>query len=480
MSSPATARIACATPQFVQEAEPAVLTDWLRYFDSDVIAVTGNSPAPRATSRLRSKIRNEQIFHPAGFDPLEGPYVISDVQFVFAPTVESLRKIPDYEGDELDSSNPTFVLSGLLELEIDTTALSTSLAGREEYVAAFKSESVEGEYIHVSTRLPLDYRREWEGLTVIGAGVDAGQGDTPLASLDCRDDGTIQTRSMNRSQLGLRGVDQVGTKRAKNLRDAGITSRKDIVDANLGTLSELPGVGRNTAERIQQSAEATVHDEVVRKSDAQLPTGDPVYIDIETDGLDPTVTWLIGVLDGTAAEGHYKAFIQKDPDESGRTIENFMAWYTETANNRPLVAYNGFRFDFEVIHDHIIQYCPQYEDAWTSTYRFDPYQWAVEEGNAALPGRTNKLEDVASALGYERAATELTGAAVARAYQQWMVDQSTSTEPDWEQFKSYCEDDVRGLATIYEALQESGRISSSGESSPHHPSTTTQGSLSDW
>lgn len=481
MSSPATTRIACASPRFVEQGDPTALDDWLSYFDPEIVLLTGGAPAPRAASLLRRRISADtHLFHPAGNAPASGPRRIDGVQFVFAPTVQTLREIHEYEGRDLDTNVPTFVLSGLLDLNVDTTTLSTSLVGREEYVSALDLKHLEGEYIHISTQLPAEYRREWDGLTVIGGGAEAGYTDTPLVALDCRDDGRVLTRSLNRSQLGLRALDQVGRKRAQHLREAGFTNRDDIAEADSGSLSDLPGLGQTTAERIQQSATAIAHGDIVRESEDPLPSGDPVYIDIETDGLNPTITWLIGVLDGTADDGNYMSFIQTDPEEPGRAIEDFMAWYTANASHRPLVAYRGWKFDFSVIHDHIVEYCPHYEDDWTSTYRFDPYQWAVEDGNAILPGRTNKLEDVAAALGYERADTGLTGAAVARAYQQWMADQSTATELDWDRFKSYCEDDVRGLAVIYETLEESGRIISTNESSRDTSDTTTQGTLSDW
>jgi uncharacterized protein YprB with RNaseH-like and TPR domain len=481
MSSPATTRIACASPLFVEQADPTALDDWLSYFDPAIVLLTGESPAPRAASLLRQRIGADTLlFHPAGNAPASGPRRIDSVQFVFAPTVQTLCEIHEYEGHDLNTSVPTFVLSGLLELNVDTTTLSTSLVGREEYASALDLKHLDGEYIHISTQLPAEYRREWDGLTVIGGGAEAGYADTPLVALDSRDDGRVLTRSLNRSQLGLRALDQVGRKRAQHLREAGFTSRDDVAEAAPSSLSDLPGLGQTTAERIQQSAKAIAHGEIVWESSEPLPSGDPVYIDIETDGLNPTITWLIGVLDGTADDGNYMSFIQTNPEEPRRAIEDFMAWYTANASHRPLVAYRGWKFDFSVIHDHIVEYCPHYEDDWTSTYRFDPYQWAVEDGNAILPGRTNKLEDVAAAIGYERTDTGLTGAAVARAYQQWMADQSPATELDWDRFKSYCEDDVRGLAVIYEALEESGRIISTNESSRDTSDTTTQGTLSDW
>jgi len=150
---------------------------------------------------------------------------------VFAPRVQTLCEIHEYEGHDLDTSVPTFVLSGLLELNVDTTTLSTSLVGREEYASALDLEHLDGGYIHISTQLPAEYRREWDGLTVIGGGAKAGYADTPLVAIDCRDDRRVLTRSLNRSQLGLRALDQVGRKRAQHLREAGFTNRDDVAEA---------------------------------------------------------------------------------------------------------------------------------------------------------------------------------------------------------------------------------------------------------
>jgi uncharacterized protein YprB with RNaseH-like and TPR domain len=481
MSSVPTTRIACASPAFVERADQTTLDDWLSYFDPSIVLLTGDSPAPRAASLLRRHVSQDTlVFEPGGNVPDSGPHNIDGVQFILAPTLEILRNVDAYESDSLDVTLPTFVLSNLLELDVDTTTLSTSLIGREAYTAALDSSQLAGTYIHLSSNLPAEYRRAWDDLTVIGGGADSGVADNPLTALDCRTDGRVLTRSVNRSQLGLQALEQVGRTRARQLREAGFTSREVVANADPGDLRELPGVGVSTAERIHHSATALANDDIVRLSDDPLPNGEPVYIDIETDDITPTITWLIGVLDGTAADGEYMSFIQTNPNEPAGAIEEFIAWYTTNASHRPLVAYNGWKFDFSVIHDHIIRYCPHFEADWTSSYRFDPYQWAVKDDHAILPGRTNKLEDVATALGYERHDTGLTGAAVARAYQRWMADQTPATELEWERYASYCEDDVRGLAVIYEALEETGRIISENEPSRGTNETTTQQTLSDW
>ncbi|MFB6200495.1 MAG: ribonuclease H-like domain-containing protein [Halorhabdus sp.] len=481
MSPPSAARLAAASPQFLEGATATQLEDWLRYFDPEIVLMTGPGPAPSAVSRLRRRLDSETDYvDPAATAPATGPQTVEGVQFVFASSLDDIRAIASEEGQAIETDEPVYVVSDLLELDVETTSLSTSLEGRDEYLTALSPAELDGDYVHLSTRLPAAYRQDWGALTVVGGGADAGDADTPLVALDCRGDGEVLTRTLNRTRLGLQALDGVGSKRAQRLREAGFRGRQAVADAETRTLADIQGLGQATAERIQQSARAITGGEVIRQSEAPLPSGDPVYVDIETDGLNPTIAWLIGVLDGSADTGNYRAFVQRDPDEPGGALEDFMAWYTVNASHRPLVAYHGWQFDFSVMYDHIVQYCPHYEEDWTSTDRFDPYQWAVEDGNAILPGRTNTLEDVADALGYERDETGLTGAAVARTYRRWMAARSPDAEPDWERFRAYCEDDVRGLAVVYEALEESGRIISTGETTRDVSETTTQGSLSDW
>lgn len=489
-TAPSSVRLACASPAFVEGATATEIDDWLSYFDPALVVLTGDDPAPRAANAVRRHLDGgTELFDPAGENHGGGPRAIDGVQFVFAPHFEALAGVREYETGALDPEQPTYVLTDLLELDVDTTALSTTLVGREQYVSTLDPTSLDGRYIHVSTGLPIDYRREWDGLPVVGGGSGAGTGGTGLVALDCRNDGRVLCRELRRDSLGLRALDGVGSKRARTLREAGYTSREAISTADLSALADLQGLGKSTAERIRGSARAIDRGEIVRESEAALPNRDPVYIDIETDGLNPTVTWLVGVLDGSAGDGNYMAFLGTDPEDPGRAIADFMSWYTANASHRPLVAYNGWAFDFPTIHDHIVEYCPQYEDDWTSSYRFDPYRWVVEEDNAILPGRTNKLEDVAGALGYERTESGLTGAAVARTYRRWIEDSrhsdetaemSSASEPDWERFERYCEDDVRALAVVYEALEASGRIVSTDTDARDTAETTTQGTLSDW
>ncbi|MEF8821312.1 MAG: ribonuclease H-like domain-containing protein [Halovenus sp.] len=481
MSSLATARLAAVTPAFLQRATATTVEDWLAYVEPDGIVLTGAAPAPRAMNTLRRHCPPETVLSdPAGGNGKRGPVEIGGIQFCFAPDLDAVEAIARQEADQFDTDEPTYVVSNLLELDVDTTTLSTTLVGKDAYSEALGAEGLDGEYVHISTALPAEYRQQWDGLSIVGGGDESGASDSPLVALDCRSDGEILTHTVRPDRLGLQALDRVGSSRARTLREAGYTSRELIASADRTRLADLAGIGTTTAGRIQQSAEAISRGEVVRTGSEPLPDGDPVFVDIETDGLSPTITWLVGVLDGSASGGNYISFLQTDPDDPGRAIEDFVAWYTANASHRPLVAYNGWRFDFEVLHEQLVEHCSHYAEDWTSTYRFDPYQWAVTNGNAILPGRTNKLEDVAAALGYEREEEALTGAAVARQYRQWMADRSPETEPDWERFSGYCEDDVRALAVVYDALEASGRIESNNDDDTTTQTETTQGTLSEW
>jgi uncharacterized protein YprB with RNaseH-like and TPR domain len=185
--------------------------------------------------------------------------------------------------------------------------------------------------------------------------------------------------------------------------------------------------------------------------------------------------WLIGVLDSQSNE--YRSFLARDPDEPGAAVEAFCSWLESNGGNRPVVAYNGRSFDFPVIEEHVGEHCPQYLDDWTRQWQFDPYHWATTEGNALLPGRTNKLEDVAAALGWESAGTGLTGAAVARLFQGWQANPCEETALDWERHERYCEDDVRALAHVYDALADAAGTYSDNTTTG---ANTAQGQLSDF
>jgi uncharacterized protein YprB with RNaseH-like and TPR domain len=183
----------------------------------------------------------------------------------------------------------------------------------------------------------------------------------------------------------------------------------------------------------------------------------PVCLDIETDGLSPTIIWQFGVYD-PATDSH-QAFIERNhPEDPEPVLEAFVTWFIANHSDRTVLTWNGHSFDYRYIEQFLEQYLPEYTDAWADVWTYDLYKWAVRDRNALLPGRTNKLTHVARALGYDGNGTGLTGAQTAAAYQEFMRNpEQPDAEPDWDRHRAYCADDCRALWHVYRAITDATR-----------------------
>jgi uncharacterized protein YprB with RNaseH-like and TPR domain len=457
--------------------------DSVRFADPDVVVVT----EPRHEHRLR-RIAPDRRIVTVGGDSAGRVQTQTNgsVGLVVVDGLDGLLSLSDHMRDgSLADGGERYLLSDLLTVDVDLTRLETRLEGREEYAEALRSASLRGSYTHLSTNANPSYRSEWGELLVQGvmpgANVHQGRRGNGIAHLQLHADGVVSTRACTPDEFGIRALPQVGRSRAETLRKAGFDSRTDIATAGVAEIQELPGFGRSTAKTVIDGATATVEGEVRRSGHGGFPRAAPVFIDIETDGLSPTMVWLIGVLDRQASEP-YRSFVARDPDAPGTAVTEFTSWLTENVGSRPIVAYNGYGFDFPVLEEHIERHCSQYLDAWRGLWLFDPYRWATDESNAVLPGRTNKLEDVASALGWNSRETGLDGASVARLFQRWQANPCDATELDWERHRRYCEDDVRALAHVFDAMADASRTDSGVDTRERTGSSTTstQGTLGDF
>lgn len=396
-----------------------------------------------------------------------------------------------------DSAPHRVCLTDQISLSVDPYERRTSVDGLDGYRDQLPDECFTSNTTHCSTALRAGYRATTShggdscslvGIgrseASLGVGEDGPNGDT-AALVEVYANGAVGVETVDPAAFGLRSVDGVGNRRAQTLRQAGYETPADIVASPLYELKELDGFGRSSSEGIQAAAKALESETAVATGDDSLPHSDPVFIDIETDGLEPSCVWLIGVLDGGATDGQYMAFEESKPGESDH-IEAFLNWQQANAAGRPLVAWNGYSFDFPVLEDQIRQRCPTYADAWGDAYQFDLLWWARDKngGNVALPGKDNKLESVAEALGWEPQTTGIDGGVVARLYSAYRrrftaaTDPGSVDEPDWGRLRRYCEDDVRALATIYDALAEAARRDPGTTS--ESKDTGTQGALSDF
>jgi uncharacterized protein YprB with RNaseH-like and TPR domain len=390
------------------------------------------------------------------------------------------------------------ILTDAISLSVDPYERSATVEGFDAYNDRLPTEWSHNTTTHLSTALragfttTIEVTSNSQTATIVGIGdsdaelgVGRDETDTNAALVEIYHNGAVSTTTLDPERFGLRSITQIGQQRADTLRQAGITTPDDIANTEVGEIADLDVIGNATATTIHAAAKATATGDVIPTGDDALPHGDPVFVDIETDGRNPSTAWLIGVLDGDADTGNYLAFREERPGD-GTHLDAFMTWLAGSAAGRPVVAWHGYNFDFPVIEDQLRQHCPEHVSVWNDTYCFDALYWAREKngGNAALPGRTNKLEDVARALGWEPSTTGIDGGTVAEVYVAWRTrferatDLHTVTQPPWTRLEQYCEDDVRALATIYDALQDAARRAP--DSSTPTGQDSTQGALSDF
>jgi len=403
------------------------------------------------------------------------------------PTVEAQHNLTDCQA--------VCVITPDISLSVSPQERSTTLDGIEEYASRLPPALRGPSVTHLSTNLRVGFSttyRQNEGnedaIYIAGIGTSqanlgaARNSEDPTATIINQfSNGVTRVNSIDLDAFGVQSVHGVGPSRHKTLQKAGLSTLSDIADTSPKLLADLSGIASKTAAAIHARATARVNGTIQPIGTDTLPTDDPVFIDIETDGLSPSTAWLIGVLDGGSEEGRYLTFREQEPGD-GSHLEAFLMWLTGPAQGRPVVAWNGYDFDFPVIKDQLQTHHPERVSDWERCFQFDALWWATQKdgGNAALPGRTNKLEDVATALGWEPSVTGVDGATVAAIYSAYQthtaVDSQSHRTPDWDRLERYCEDDVRALATIYEHLQQATEDNQSVPPSMN----TNQGSLSDF
>ncbi|WP_049923880.1 ribonuclease H-like domain-containing protein [Halopiger djelfimassiliensis] len=466
-------------------SQPAV-RDAVQYFTPDLVTVPGTRN-PTAYATARDAAPNLPVIHPQlgngaehihhyRYSPNTGVHEAPDT----APPPETIDLIAVQSRDLLTrlqtqltsggrqtgTEAATFLLIPQLTVEWDTTTLSTTLPNAKE-LAAISATLTEPVTVLAGGQ-PAEYYHEWSlphnhspvHVPITGLGASELQGSM-FAQHTCTPHGTVAAEAVDADKFGLRALNGIGQSTAKRLRKQGCQTIRDIQNLAVSTLTDLPGIGQTTAEKIHAHADVIDSGEpIVLTNKTPVKTRDdrpPLCLDIETDGLSPTIIWQFGVYD--PATDDYQAFIEKQhPKDPKPVLEAFITWFLANHEDRTVLTWNGHKFDYRHISQFLEHHLPEYVDAWDDVWTYDLYKWAVGDKNALLPGRTNKLDHVARALGYDFAGTGLTGAQTAAAYQEFMRNpDSPAAEPDWDRHKAYCEDDCRALWHVYQAITNATR-----------------------
>ncbi len=493
-------------PSAIADRPVATLEDLDATLDPGAVWVLGPSREPQAFARARSAF-DAPAFHPPLETSGDGPLhrlAISGGDLELAVSV-GMRALSANSDDISSTLAEHRDIDALVCDDVTTTVRPTALETTLEGAATLAAALPTGQVTTVLTGSePAGYDELWHLEAETGAvrGVDHDligalepldedcvsvrvQGVGPvegynqrqsIASLTLTIDGIEGVETHKITNFGLEAVSGIGPKTAERLAERGVTTRTELLETPVQTLAALPGVGQTGARTMHRHATVLETGEPHRLTDESLPGESwhtpPLCVDIETDGLSPTIIWQVGVYDPVTDE--YRAFVERDdPSDPGSVLEAFCDWLLGVHPNRALLTWNGWRFDYRHLGAFIARHVPYYVDEWESIPKFDLYLWAVANDNALLPGRTNKLEAVSDALDYEDAGTGLDGAQTAAAYQRFV---RTGEPLEWDRHEDYCEDDCRALWHVYECLRDAPRaeLPSLSDSEANERRTSTE------
>ncbi|MFD1641818.1 ribonuclease H-like domain-containing protein [Halohasta litorea] len=472
--------------QALTRLSQSAVQDTIQYFEPDLITIPGPRDAA-AYAQVRDAAPDVFVIHPqlgrsgehithyrysTDTGVREASNTTSEPGMIDVLAVQNLdiltRLQSELETNTRDTGSraATFLILPQLSIEWNTTSLSTTLPEQDQLTAI--SNCLPEPVTVLAGEQPAEYNHEWtvqstqssDTLLIVGLGAH-NQGSATVAQYSCTSRGTVAAEAVDASKFGLKALHGVGASTAQRLQQKECRTTQDVRNLSITELAELPGIGPTRAEKIHGHADVIESGEpLVLTNKTPIKTRGnqpPVCLDIETDGLSPTIIWQFGVYD--PASDTHQAFIEKhDPKNPETVLEAFITWFIANHGNRTVLTWNGYGFDYPQIKQFLTQYCPEYLDAWDDVWTYDLYKWAVRDGNALLPGRTNKLDHVARALGYEAAGTGLTGAKTAAVYQEFMRNpDDPEREPDWERHKQYCKDDCQALWHVYQAITDAKR-----------------------
>jgi hypothetical protein len=488
------ARLLALPPAAVLGRPLATLRDVDRRLDPDAVWVLGPARKPRAFARVR-QVFDAPAFHPpleTAENPLSRHRIADGLAVAAVSGTRALGASAENVSRALlgSHSNPLALVCDDVATTTRPTALETTLEGAPALAEALPAGRVTtvltggiatgyDELWHLEadsgTVRTVDHDPELEcepaatdcvSVRVRGTGPTGGYGGTSFAALDFDSAGLAAVETYDVGDFGLEAVAGIGPKTAERLAERGVTTRAELLETPIETLADYPGIGLDGAHRMHHHATVLETGEPRRLTDDPLPGEGgrpPLCLDIETDGLSPTIIWQIGVYD--PFEDSYRAFVERnEPTDPVPVLEELCDWLLGTRSDRALLTWNGWRFDYRHLGTFVARHLPYYADEWESITKFDLYDWAVREEHALCPGRTNELGVVAGALGYEGAKTGLDGARTAAAYQRFL---RTSEKLDWDRHEAYCEDDCRALWHVYDRLRNAPRAST--DSSGAHP-----------
>ncbi len=440
------AKIVSITPTLLRWLDDYSMNDLVEYYEPDAIFIIDEADADIDFRDVRTRF-DPVCFYPARENKRIRHVPINGIDFIVIDGVDNLDVAKEIEKmGAVDTDDTIFLVTTDIDIQLDTTNLSASLVNQEAYRK--HAGDTEGKYVYITGSLPSNYRQEWGTMAVQGAKPQEIQGGLAIPRLTCFSDGRVGVKTLESHKLGLRALEGVGRRTVEKLEKHGYNTRTDVAKATREELKEIYGIGEKTSNRLWYHSRSIQKNAIRRRNNNPVPGEKPVFINIETDGVSPSVIWHICVYDGEEQE--YKIFYAKTPDDKAEVIQSFISWYTANATDQTIISWKGWEGDYHHLTRFIQEYAPEYGGVWKKANKRDLYFWTVEQNNAVLPGRTDDVIEHARKIGYTIPESGLTSDHVQRTYRKWMAGEVG--ELNWNHIHRYNKGKVKALVHIYDDI----------------------------
>lgn len=370
--------------------------------------------------------------------------------------IRDREAVPQLDKAALEAGQPT-VVTDLIRKEIDEETFAFTLAN-VSLVDMLDSYLQDGYHLF-STAIDAGEIQRWNGTAIHGLGTTWSRSGHTIGLVSIGERPSYEFLPAER--VGLLAIPGMGRRFSMQLKNHGIHDRNALCRQHPRDMMQHPGIGPYRSTKWVSSAKALEEDTVYRIKRNDLAGQHRLFVDIETDSLQPSIIWHIGIYDdGTNS---YTSLLEKNPDDKARIIHRFLNYLEQAMQpDSCLLAWYGSGFDFIHLDRFIQRYAPDRRDIWTAIEKIDFMYWVKQ--HAALPCRTSKLDDVSQRLGYERGVKWLTGKDVGAIYASYMAskkddnddddDGGGDAEPSWRQLREYARDDVVSMKYIYDQIRQ--------------------------
>ncbi len=411
------------------------LLDITEYFNPSVFFINGDLDE-KDIDRVEGLTKVNVLDCSVGFEFLE----LDDFDLVSVGDIDSMEEVYSRE-----FSSRLCILSSFIEQKTDMQSFETEIYNISKYRDIV--EGLDCEKIHLTSTLEAGNKFSRNGVDIYGVNtIERIEGvRIPCIELDS----SISFEPLPINRVGIQAVPEVGSEAKRKLRKHGFSSREDLLNVNPRSLLDINGVGPHYACLYIAGAKAIEKNKIVKFDEDPLEGKRRIYIDIETDSLNPDIIWQIGLYD--EGNNSYRYFIEnEDPTDKSGIVNDFLKWIDGIRGDVCFVSWHGSQFDYIHLNDFIDRFGDEkYIESWKETEKIDLLH-EVAKSCVALPTRSFSLGDVSSRLGYEKNIKGLSGSKAGEVYSSWM--RGSGREPDWEKWILYCKDDVMAMKYIYDKI----------------------------